>query len=169
MPASKTNNGKSEVYSAMKRCAISDFDERNDCGVIAVALACGFPYAVVHKAFEMHGRKHRQGVSLYETQIVLAHLGFKPIIWAPKKFISQYPASHQILKSVTTHHPERFHKVWKDGKRYIFVTASHMSAVIDGRTMDWAEGHAKRCKQIWEIVPDPDNSPIDIKPYTRTF
>ena len=69
-----------------------------------------------------------------------------------EEFISQYPSAHQILKTVTTHHPKRFNKVWKDGKRYLMLTTNHALAIVDGVTHDWSASKPLRAVGLFEII-----------------
>ena len=94
---------------------------------------------------------------------VLVELGFKKVSIHPALFISRYPGAHSKLSHVTNHHPERFHKVWKDGKKYILLNSDHAAAVVDGEVHDWSKGRAKRCDFIWQIVKSDERVILPIK------
>lgn len=67
------------------------------------------------------------------------------------EFIQHHPKAHHVLKGLTTHHPERFNNVWKNGKRYLAFTRGHVAAIIDGTTVDWTKGRAMRIYSLYEI------------------
>lgn len=150
MPAIKSTN-KTEFYKHMTVARASHCED-NDCSVIAVAAVTNSTYTEAHRALEGAGRKQGRGVN--HTQIIeaLAELGYVLRVVDKAKKIAQYPAAHQILKGITTHHPDRFNKVWADGKNYLFFTTGHVAGVVNGTNHDWTKGRAKRVNEIWEIV-----------------
>lgn len=128
--------------------------ENNDCTVKAIAATTGLQYGVVHAQLQHHGRKSGRGAHLHIMDAALRSLGFKKERVAPSQFINQYPKSHQILKSVTTHHADRFNSVWADGNNYILFTSSYRHAVgiVNGTNVDWTRGRAQRIVEIWKIT-----------------
>jgi hypothetical protein len=109
---------KSEKYFDMIKKS-DNLSEANDCTVKAIALACDVSYEAAHTALKTFGRKHGRGTSISIMEKACRMLGFKMVYVDRDHFIKQYPKAHQILKSITTHHPERFNKIWKDGHNYI--------------------------------------------------
>ncbi len=145
--------GKSELYAEhlTQGCALN---ERNDCAVRAVAAATGRPYDEVHALFKAEGRRDGGRTFCNITWAVLKQLGLKAEIRNPRDMISQYPGNHaRVLKSVTTHHPDRFNKVWADGKTYLLFTPGHILAVVNGVNHDWTRGRAMRVTRMYEVVP----------------
>jgi hypothetical protein len=144
--------GKSEVYAAHLEQR-HEMRERGDCAVRAVAALTDTPYEKVHAMMAAQGRKHGKGTPLDIIWSTLNALGFKAERRWDSEFIRQYPGSHATaLKSVTTHHPDRFPAVWKDGRRYLMSTPRHVLAIVDGVNHDWTRGKACRSKGIWEIT-----------------
>jgi len=141
-----------EKFHALKQTSAS-FKEKNDCSVIAIALVCGVEYEVAHDAMAEFNRKNGKGASTGAIIKAVEKLGFKAIPHKPKDFINNYPTAHRVLKCVTTHHPERFHLQWHNGKNYLFFMTSHVAAVIDGKTCDWTEGRSKRVWSLYEVQP----------------
>ncbi len=127
--------------------------EHNDCTVIAIAAACGVPYEQAHAALAAAGRKPGKGASYFVMRTALAKLGKDVAARTAREFIAtRYPKAHRVLKSVTTHHPARFNKVWRDGRSYILcLKTNHVAAVVDGELHDWSRGRALQCDLIWEI------------------
>lgn len=146
------STARTEEYTIM-RSASNAFDERNDCTVVASAIACGVTYAEAHKALEKFGRKKGKGVSIMKmVTAIKEELGFFVKLVPASEFISRYPKGHRdVLKHVTTHHPERFNDVWADGNTYIFFTTDHVAAVVNGVNHDWTKGRAKRVQAIFRV------------------
>ena len=127
--------------------------ETNDCSVKAVAVVCGVSYAVAHEALRVAGRKNRKGAYTGQIHNAMAALGKKVVRVSMVDIIAQYPKGHcDVLKSITTHHPARFNKVWANGKTYIGYTKSHVAAIVDGTNHDWTVGRAKRLISLYEVV-----------------
>ena len=139
------------VFSLLQRTSDA-MGETNDCAVKAVATVTNSPYAVAHAALKAEGRQDRKGSYRWEQEKALAKLGFKTKRIMQSDFISRYPGNHKNLKSVTTHHMDRFNKVWADGKTYLIYTKRHVGAVINGVNHDWTKGSARRVVDILEVT-----------------
>lgn len=134
--------------------------EDNDCFARAIWLTTGkcVPYQHVIELLALEGRRPRRGTFNMQALPVLGKLGFKvgEEVWRQQlreRFISRYPRPHgAVLKSVTTHHFDRFNDVWADGNNYIVFTKGHAAAVIDGVLHDHNRGRACRVRSIWHIV-----------------
>lgn len=151
MPSLKINSQiATESYSELR--SSEHQHETNDCSVIALTKACGVDYAAAHRACSLYGRKERRGLNLAGIERAAQTLGFKLTTVSAQSFISRYPKGHQILRSVTTHHPHRFNKVWADGKNYLIWTRGHIAAVINGVNTDWVRKHSKRVLGIFEVT-----------------
>lgn len=135
-----------ELVSASK-----SMNENNDCSVKAVSIVCNVDYQVAHEALANNGRKNRRGAYTHDILKSVKDLGYKFERVNQADIIRSYPKAHQILKSITTHHPKRFNKVWADGETYLFFTSGHVAAVVDGTTHDWSIGRALRCTSIYKI------------------
>lgn len=145
--------GKSELYNAHIVAGV-EAKERGDCAVRAIAALTDTPYERVHAMMAAQGRKHGRGTCWGVIWNTLSDLGFKAVRRDPLDFVHRYPGSHATaLRSVTTHHPDRFPTVWRDGKRYLMYTSRHVLAIVNGVNHDWTRGKACRVNTIWEIVP----------------
>lgn len=149
MPAPKRAQ-YSDIYHEVKERG-QEAGECKDCSVVAVAIACGVDYEVAREALAAEGRQERTGV--YTGQILRAvkRLGKDCKEVASTDFIYQYPGVHSKLKSVTTHHPDRFKKVWENGKTYLLMTSRHVLTVQNGVNHDWTRGSSKRVQEIYEV------------------
>lgn len=147
---------KSEKYRELSKQSEAN-KEGDDCSVITVAVACNVPYEKAHEALKYCGRENCCGTTPPTTRAAINKLGYKCVDVSMKDIIEKYPSAHHVLKSVTTHHPERFPKVWKDGNVYIFWCSRHVCAVVDGVVHDWTKGRAKRCHKISKVVRKDGN------------
>lgn len=126
--------------------------EANDCSVKAVAVACNVEYSVAHAAMKAAGRQDRKGAYPNMIHAAIISLGYKVVSIRQQEIIQQYPGVHKNLKSVTTHHPERFRKVWENMGTTLIYTIGHISAFKDGKLHDWAVGRAKRATWVVQVV-----------------
>lgn len=150
MPAPK-NSGTVEMYRTIRNSS-NAFQENNDCAVVAATVATTEPYEKVHGIMAAKGRRARKGTPMWITKATLDVLGFDMIEVDPRSFTDRYPGSHKRLRNVTTHHPERFSKVWTDGNTYLLRTAGHILAVVNGVNVDWTKGKALRVRTIYRVV-----------------
>lgn len=125
--------------------------ERNDCAVKALALLAKIPYAEAHALLAAKGRKNGDGTYTHWIVSALRELGHTVSWRHSDQFIAQYPKAHKVLKGVTSHHMDRFNKVWANGKSYLCLTQNHVFAVIDGVNHDWTRGRALRVVEIYEV------------------
>ena len=126
-------------------------NEYNDCSVRAIAAATGATYTDAHKACAAYGRANRHGMSILGILAAIRLLGYESVDLRAEDMIAQYPAAHKTLKSITTHHPQRFSKVWENGKTYFFVTKGHIAAVVNGVNYDWSQSRCLKVLQLIEI------------------
>ena len=144
---------KTSLFSAMQAQA-SAAREHADCAVKAIAIATNTDYDVVLAEMTRRGRKAGKGTPWWVIWETLETFGYKAKqVDVRREFIDNYPKGHQILKSVTTHHPDRFNKVWANGKTYLLCTRNHILAVVDGVNHDWTRGTARPAWAVYEVVP----------------
>lgn len=126
--------------------------ETNDCAVRAVALATDTPYETVLDLLTRMGRLSRKSTQTSILERAVELLGYKMQYVPDHHFIRQYPRAHQRLKHVTTHHPDRFKKVWADGNTYLMYTAGHVLCIKNGTNHDWTRGRSCRSEGIYRVV-----------------
>ena len=143
---------QTEVFLSVCEDAKS-LGEYNDCTVKAIAITTGVDYKKVHDALKNVGRKDRKGATIWQMQRACLDLGFQMKSVSSKAIMNKYPTAGQKLKNITTNHPERFNKAWKDGKNYILSCRSHVAAVVDGANHDWTLGRKYRVNIVYEVVP----------------
>jgi hypothetical protein len=153
----RDENRATQEYLSLRDASAAN-NERGDCAVVAVAAVTGVTYEVALQALTAAGRRPRCGTYTSTIHEALQAMGFRVVrMDARADFIARYPAAHQCLKSVTTHHPRRFHGVWADGAAYLLYTANHVTAVVNGVNHDWTRGRAMRVQAIYRVtrvVPD---------------
>jgi hypothetical protein len=142
---------KTEKYLHMV-VKTSDHKETDDCSVKAIAIVCDIPYEEALKVATVHGRKPRRGMKTGQITKAVESLGFKLEPVDSKDFIAKYPAPHNGLQNVTTHHPDRFQEVFADGHKYLFYTKGHILAVVNGANHDHTRGKKKFVKSIWRVL-----------------
>lgn len=142
--------GSSEVYETLQAEAQS-LGESCDCAVKVIAVAAGMPYAEARGRLLAEGRKPGQGAHKHHIFNVIRSAG---LVWRwvdLGEMIARYPGAHRNLRSATTHHPDRFPDVWRDGKTYLAFTAGHALAIVDGVNHDHTRGRAVRIIEMYEI------------------
>lgn len=142
---------KTNEYMNLARDS-SMMNETNDCSVKAVAAVTGCSYREAHAALAQAGRRNRHGVTTVTIHRAISALGFHCIALDTDEIIAQYPKAHRILKSVTTHHPERFNKVWSKLGNVLMYSRCHVSASCNGRLHDWAKGRSLRVHSAYKVV-----------------
>lgn len=123
----------------------------NACAVIAAAVVVGKMYSDLAPQFEKLGRVKGQGTPMAITEKVLRSHGKTLKKVDPRSFTKRYPAPHNGLQNVTSHHPDRFAEIWADGKTYLFRTKSHIFAVVNGVNHDWTRSRKLRVLEIYEV------------------
>lgn len=142
---------RTPVFDAMQSAA-NAHGETNDCAVKAVAIACNADYDVVHAMMRDMGRVQGKGTPWQVIYDTIDRLGYERVRVNERGVISKYPKGHRdVLKNITTHHPDRFPAAWADGKTYLMVTNRHILAIVNGVNHDWTRGTARRCLTLWEV------------------
>lgn len=112
--------------------------EKNDCGVMALAIACGVSYAKAHTALKKQGRKNRSGTWPGQMKRAALSLGYQLIeIEVTTKTIGRLP--YDLSQS-------------KQFGRFIVKTSSHFAAIIDGKVEDWSGGRGLRIEYVYRVV-----------------
>lgn len=139
-----------------------DMNERMDCSVIAIAIACNVSYQKAHAALKAAGRRNRCGTKIPVSKAAIEALGFTVRQWTKKEhreMLKSYglPKSKQV-QTITTHHPrqtsqtEGVAEAWQHThKNMIFITRKHMLAYKDHEVCDWSINKALYVTTVWEI------------------
>ena len=126
--------------------------ERADCGPRALAILAGVPYAQAHAALKAAGRQDRGGTWPGHMTKAMRALGFYLVAVNLNAIIAEYPEPHNALKNVTSYHPRRFRKVWRDKPDMLLESESHYLAFKGGKVHDWSANRALRIKHAYKIV-----------------
>jgi hypothetical protein len=152
--------GGFDQYQNVRAGAVRAIGETNDCTVVAFAAATGCGYDKAHEILTQLGRKPRHGFNTYKMVDAARALGFNVEVVPMQEMIRQYPSPHNTLQSVTSHHPDRFHKVWADGHNYWLRSNGHVLAIVNGVTIDWSRGKALRGKSLYRLTKRADARPV---------
>lgn len=128
--------------------------DKNFCAVIAVAAITKEPVKKVQELLAKNGRETGKGTETCIMKKVLIQLGYDVKVWSLSErvnIILSYPAPHNALKSITTHHPRRFPSSWYDKPDMLMFSNTHVSAYVDGVVCDWAIKTSKRIQEIWTV------------------
>ena len=145
-----------DLYQAHRNLR-AEAGETNDCAVRAIAAATGRPYREVLQVSYEVGRRPRSGTYHEEELEMLERLGYvavrRRIRHGEDAIMHRYPIGYQrALRGITTYHPARFPRIWRDGRSYLFFVARHVAACVDGEVHDWAAGRAKQVREVWEVM-----------------
>ena len=114
-------------------------NEKNDCGVTAIAIATGIGYDKAHKLFCLLGRKPRRGVS------------FNMLESAIQFIVGSLPEFKVILKPNGSQYTGvTIGKALPKGK-YILLFRGHAAALVDGVIEDWTDGRRKRILGYFKV------------------
>lgn len=149
----KKSVGKSEEYLTHKQLS-QQVGEEMDCAVRAVAIATNISYEESRKLLNKNGRKHGGRTPFGVISKSIRELGFTVTKYSIAErigIIKQYPGKHKGKTTITTHHPDRFPEVWKNGKTYLLFTRGHVLCVKDGINHDWTRGRSLQVIDMWEV------------------
>ena len=120
------------------RKAAEEMYEYNDCGVKAITMVSHQSYKEAHRMAKVVGqRENRGGMRVRSILTTLAAMGLE---WENYRLF--WPCT---LATVTRRIPPK-------GRFLVFVRG-HVSAVVDGQVMDWAEGQKLNVLNVYEVKP----------------
>lgn len=122
----------------------AEYDEKNDCSVVAIARFVGCSYRVAHAALKANGRINGRGTDNEIIKKALIDLGKPVVSISVDGIVDAYPGRGIMLKNVTTHHPRRYPAVWKDAPNFLMVMRGHIASFHDGEVHDWSVNRALR-------------------------
>lgn len=114
-------------------------NEKNDCGVVALALAGGIPYLEANRVLALYGRKPKASTFLYQIHEGLSHIGLVyEEIDLPKE---------TTLRALSR-------SAWAYKGIYLVFTASHVACMRDGMLIDWAIDTQRRITNLYKITDE---------------
>lgn len=117
----------------------AEMNERNDCTVKAIAIACDKPYRMVHAMLKAEGRRDRQGCYLPAQFATFNKLGYKLTEVAGE-------APFKFGGTVTT-----LTKRLPSKGNFVAYVRGHIIAVKNGKIEDWTEGRRHRILQVYKV------------------
>lgn len=127
-------------YEALK----SQRFDRNDCGVVAVALTTDTPYPLAHSLLKSQGRKDGKGCYPSQLMRVFANLGFRIRVRRNEEVLKKdgYRCTGRTaVKSLD---------YLKSGVHMI-VYNTHVAACINGEIEDWTNSSLKKVEEVWTL------------------
>lgn len=128
----------SEIWQGLRRES-NQLGEKNDCGVCALSVVTGLPYANCHAALKKHGRKNGKGTFNWQIFRAVEDLGFK---------LFEIPCPYKGLRSLGRNLPQK-------GNFFIWVTG-HYAGVRDGVIHDWSNGKCLRVQKVYQVIKQDD-------------
>lgn len=139
-------------FVALQSASVAAGDN-NDCFPKAIAALTGLDYEVVREAMKAEGRKDGRGTPWHVARAAAKTLGYDIVrsTGFEAAMIATYPGVHKNLKNITTRHPVRFAKQWA-GQSCLLWSDRHVSAVVDGKMIDWAVNRSKHVMGVYRVV-----------------
>jgi len=122
--------------------ARSEFNERNDCAVIALVELSGASYTEAHKACRRRGRKDNKGMSAGGAYGVHSDLGATLV---------QVP-SDELFKTNGRRITNNLASVIRPLGKFLIFNKNHVFAMIDGKSDDWSKSRRFEVKAMYEVV-----------------
>lgn len=113
------------------------YKEKHDCAVVAVSIATGIDYNVVHAIFAKFGRENGLGVDMDVIESVLEYFNF---LWVDENRFSA--KTMKTLGRQLTHEKGTF----------LVTVSRHISCAKDGFIHDWIAGRQIRIIEIIRII-----------------
>lgn len=115
-----------------------EYNEHNDCAVVAVAVSCDVSYEKAHAAVKEAGRKDRRRCWFNDhCRPAIEALGFEIIE-------ETFPG-----KTVVT--LERDLKRYARGRRFFITVRSHFLAFDGEEIVDWTKGRRNRIAKVYRV------------------
>lgn len=130
-------------------------NENNDCAIYCLAIVLGVSYETLARQSYQLGRKRGEGTRWTIIHALAESHGFRlrrmSYIEMRQIIDTEYPERDRVLQNITTHHPVRFAKAWRNKPTMILDCRRHVAAFKDGRVHDWTEGRAMRVWALWLV------------------
>lgn len=112
--------------------------ERNDCAVIAVAIACRTNYKTAHQLLKDNGRRTRCGAQMISILNAVKDAGYK----------LELKVNKDQAKGMTVNNTaDKLQRGY-----YLVLTSGHILAVHNGKALDWTAGKRHKVLQIWKVT-----------------
>jgi hypothetical protein len=138
------------LYRELQKTS-SSMNEYNDCAVKAMAVATGESYEDCHAAFELGGRKYRDGTWPHSYKIAADLLGYELTqVWrkhTDPEHLEKFPWVPECKTPIST---ER--NIPHDVK-CIMVVDGHAIGVRGAKVHDWTTGRRHHVKYFYIVTP----------------
>jgi hypothetical protein len=120
------------------RAASKAAGEKNDCAVVAIAIACQVEYRLAHYLLKKRGRKYRRGTRMNDIVHVVKLLGYR---------LTPVPVKSKTVRTLGRE------MVNTEGHYFVRATG-HVLAIVDGSVQDWTSNRLKRVLGVWKVELD---------------
>jgi len=132
---------KADKYETLKKSRYRKAqNERNDCSVMAIAIACRLSYKQAHETMAQQGRRNRTGVSNMSILLAARSHGFDLTY-----------VKHLRQKNGSKFTPKTIGNKLKSGYYMAFVN-KHVLGVVNGTVFDWSEGRQHHIYEAWKVT-----------------
>jgi hypothetical protein len=144
--------GQTQTYNELENKS-ENFEERDDCAVIAVSAVTGRTYDEAHAVLQAHGRFNSMGTFIPHMEAALKEFGFGITKFSVASMLVEKYSTNKNIHNITTLHPKKYKTRWDDGKKYLFICKQHVAAVVDGQNHDWSATKSLFVREIWRVAP----------------
>jgi hypothetical protein len=136
----------------------TSLQERQDCAVIAVAVATQTPYLEVNRLFTSFGRQYRWPTSFSITLKVLNYLGFTTEFpsgdWflTKREFYNKHGFIEPFQKNLRRFTPISLERAADKESIYLVKTKGHIYTLYKGSTECYVYGTRKRVLWLTKVV-----------------
>jgi hypothetical protein len=127
----------SNLYSTLAQDG-AEAGERNDCGVKALAAACGATYAEARTALFGYGRRRGQSTEWHALWMAVHDFEFTAFN------ITRTRVQWGSVKTVASK--------LRPNRTYLVHTSRHILCVKGGEVHDWTDGRCHRIQRVWQIL-----------------
>ena len=118
-------------YQRLNSVGKDVYNERADCGVIAIAVMADVSYGKARAVLKRLGRKDRCGT---KTQQLLDAL----------KILTGQTWKTRVYSNANKHTVNKAVQYFREGDRALLLTHNHVCAMVDGVVHDWTQGRRHR-------------------------
>ncbi len=123
--------------------------DKNCCGVIAVAVALNSDYKTAYGMCAKVGRKHKSGMYTYEILHALKLAGKTVTKLDKQSILFEVNRPNYKVKTLTNNN-FKMSETYQNGT-YLVFNCDHVAAVKNGVTHDWSVNKAKKVINVYAV------------------
>ena len=134
---------RSRTTYAKTRKASDEYNETDDCTVVAVAIAGKVSYEMAHSVLKKCGRKDRCGASVQAVSAALGSIGAEEIELSVMDLEYKNKGVGLTANNIV--------KVLSKYRNYIAYTHNHVLVIRKGVVEDWTAGKRNKIIEVYEV------------------